>query len=79
MSPKARQAKVKARLNAYEKILNEDSKQKEERLEIYIPNGPRLGNNVIEATNVRKAFGDKLIFENLNFSLPPTMPAGGRK
>ncbi|MDE6515384.1 MAG: energy-dependent translational throttle protein EttA [Bacteroidales bacterium] len=71
MSPKARQAKGKARLNAYEKILNEDSKQKEERLEIYIPNGPRLGNNVIEATNVRKAFGDKLIFENLNFSLPP--------
>ena len=71
MSPKARQAKGKARLNAYEKILNEDSKQKEERLEIYIPNGPHLGNNVIEATNVRKAFGDKLIFENLNFSLPP--------
>ncbi len=71
MSPKARQAKGKARLNAYEKILNEDSKQKEERLEIYIPNGPRLGNNVIEAQNVRKAFGDKLIFENLNFSLPP--------
>lgn len=71
MSPKARQAKGKARLNAYEKILNEDSKQKEERLEIYIPNGPRLGNNVIEAQNVRKAFGDKLIFENLNFALPP--------
>ena len=70
MSPKARQAKGKARLNAYEKILNEDTKQKEERLEIYIPNGPRLGNNVIEAKNVRKAFGDKLIFEDLNFALP---------
>ncbi len=70
MSPKARQAKGKARLNAYEKILNEDTKQKEERLEIYIPNGPRLGSNVIEAKNVRKAFGDKLIFEDLNFALP---------
>lgn len=71
MTPKARQAKGKARLNAYEKMLNEDSKQKEERLEIYIPNGPRLGNNVIEAVNVRKAFGDKVLFENLNFKLPP--------
>lgn len=71
MTPKARQAKGKARLNAYEKMLNEDSKQKEERLEIYIPNGPRLGNNVIEAVNVSKAFGDKLLFENLNFKLPP--------
>ncbi|MDE7148884.1 MAG: energy-dependent translational throttle protein EttA [Bacteroidales bacterium] len=70
MSPKARQAKGKARLNAYEKILNEDTKQKEERLEIYIPNGPRLGSNVIEAKSVRKAFGDKLIFEDLNFALP---------
>lgn len=71
MTPKARQAKGKARLNAYEKMLNEDSKQKEERLEIYIPNGPRLGNNVIEAVHVRKAFGDKLLFEDLNFRLPP--------
>ncbi|MCM1041414.1 MAG: energy-dependent translational throttle protein EttA [Bacteroides sp.] len=71
MAPKARQAKGKARLNAYEKMLNEDSKQKEERLEIYIPNGPRLGNNVIEAVHVRKAFGDKVLFDDLNFKLPP--------
>ena len=71
MAPKARQAKGKARLNAYEKMLNEDSKQKEERLEIYIPNGPRLGTNVIEAVHVRKAFGDKVLFEDLNFKLPP--------
>ncbi len=71
MSPKARQAKGKARLNAYEKMMNEDSKQKEERLEIYIPNGPRLGNNVIEAVHVRKAFGDKVLFDDLNFKLPP--------
>ena len=71
MAPKARQAKGKARLNAYEKMLNEDSKQKEERLEIYIPDGPRLGNNVIEAVHVRKAFGDKVLFEDLNFKLPP--------
>ncbi len=71
MTPKARQAKGKARLNAYEKMLNEDSKQKEERLEIYIPNGPRLGNNVIEAVHVRKAFGDKVLFDDLNFKLPP--------
>lgn len=71
MTPKARQAKGKARLNAYEKMLNEDSRQKEERLEIYIPNGPRLGNNVIEAVNVRKAFGDKVLFDDLNFKLPP--------
>ncbi len=71
MAPKARQAKSKARLGAYEKMLNEDGKQKEERLEIFIPNGPRLGNNVIEAVNVKKSFGDKLLFENLNFSLPP--------
>ena len=71
MAPKARQAKGKARLNAYEKMLNEDSKQKEERLEIYIPDGPRLGTNVIEAVHVRKAFGDKLLFEDLNFKLPP--------
>jgi sulfate-transporting ATPase len=71
MSPKARQAKGKARLNAYEKLLNEDMKEKDERLEIFIPNGPRLGNTVIEALGVSKGFGDKLLFENLSFSLPP--------
>jgi len=71
MAPKARQAKGKARLNAYEKLLNEDLKQKEERLEIFIPNGPRLGSNVIEARNVSKAYADKILFENLNFVLPP--------
>ena len=71
MSPKARQAKGKARLNAYERLLNEDTKEKEERLEIFIPNGPRLGNTVVEAVGVSKAFGDKLLFENLSFSLPP--------
>jgi len=71
MSPKARQAKGKARLNAYERMLGEDIKQKEERLEIFIPNGPRLGNKVIEAENLSKAFGDKLLFSDLNFSLPP--------
>jgi sulfate-transporting ATPase len=71
MSPKARQAKGKARLNSYEKLLHEDFKEKEDRLEIFIPNGPRLGNTVIEAVLVSKAFGDKLLFENLSFSLPP--------
>ncbi|HPS74161.1 MAG TPA: energy-dependent translational throttle protein EttA [Bacteroidales bacterium] len=71
MSPKARQAKGKARLNAYERLLNEDTKEKEERLEIFIPNGPRLGNTVVEAVGVSKAFGEKLLFENLSFSLPP--------
>ncbi|MFN8207830.1 MAG: energy-dependent translational throttle protein EttA [Bacteroidales bacterium] len=71
MAPKARQAKSKARLNAYERMLNEDTKAKEDRLEIYIPNGPRLGEKVIEVKNVSKAFGDKILFENLNFSLPP--------
>ena len=71
MAPKARQAKGKARLNAYEKMLNADTKQKEEKLEIYIPNGPRLGNKVIECKGVSKAFGDKVLFENLTFSLPP--------
>ena len=71
MSPKGRQAKSKARLSAYDKMLNEDSKQKEEKLEIYIPNGPRLGDVVIEARNVSKAFGDRILYENLNFSLPP--------
>ena len=71
MSPKARQAKGKARLAAYERLLNEDVKQKEERLELYIPNGPRLGNKVIDTSAVAKSFGDKLLFENLEFSLPP--------
>ena len=71
MAPKARQAKGKARLSAYEKLLSEDVKQKEDRLEIYIPNGPRLGANVIESKGVSKAFGDKLLFEKLNFNLPP--------
>ncbi|MBK9333573.1 MAG: energy-dependent translational throttle protein EttA [Ignavibacteria bacterium] len=71
MSPKARQAKSKARLQAYDRMLNEDSKRKEEQLEIFIPNGPRLGNKVIDAVNVSKSFGDKLLYENLNFSLPP--------
>ncbi len=71
MAPKARQAKGKARLNSYEKLLNEDQKDREEKLEIFIPNGPRLGNKVIEAHGVVKAFGDKLLFDNLNFMLPP--------
>jgi sulfate-transporting ATPase len=71
MSPKARQAKGKARLTAYEKMLSEDVREKEERLELYIPNGPRLGNMVIEAQGVAKSFDDKLLFEDLNFSLPP--------
>ena len=71
MSPKARQAKGKARLNAYEKMMSEDVREKEERLELYIPNGPRLGSMVIEATDVSKSFGDKLLFEGLSFSLPP--------
>ncbi|MFZ4547338.1 MAG: energy-dependent translational throttle protein EttA [Bacteroidales bacterium] len=71
MAPKARQSKGKARLNSYEKMLNEDVKQKEDRLEIYIPNGPRLGNQVIEVKNVSKAFGEKVLFEDLNFMLPP--------
>lgn len=71
MSPKARQAKSKARLSAYDKLLNEDSKQKEEKLEIFIPNGPRLGTNVIEAVDVSKGYGDRLLYEHLNFKLPP--------
>ena len=71
MSPKAHQAKSKARLSAYDKMMDEDVKQKEERLELFIPNGPRLGNNVIQASGVSKAFGDKLLYENLEFSLPP--------
>lgn len=71
MAPKARQAKGKARLNSYEQLLNEDVKEREEKLEIFIPNGPRLGNKVIEAQGVTKAFGDKLLFDNLEFMLPP--------
>ena len=71
MAPKARQAKGKARLNSYEQMLNEEQKQREEKLEIFIPNGPRLGNKVIEAQHVKKAFGDKVLFNNLNFMLPP--------
>lgn len=71
MAPKARQSKGKARLNSYDKLLNEDQKEREEKLEIFIPNGPRLGNKVIEAHGVAKAFGDKLLFDNLDFVLPP--------
>lgn len=71
MAPKARQAKGKARLNSYEKLLNEDQKEREAKLEIFIPNGPRLGNKVIEAHHVAKAFEDKLLFDDLNFMLPP--------
>src|SRR5690606_12727297 len=70
MSPKGRQAKQKARLNNYDKLLNEDQRKLDDKLEIYIPNGPRLGTNVIEAKGVAKAFGDKLLYENLNFKLP---------
>ncbi len=71
MSPKGRHAKAKARLSAYEKLLSQEVKEREEKLELYIPPGPRLGNKVIEAKNVSKAFGDKLLMENLTFSLPP--------
>lgn len=71
MAPKARQAKGKARLNSYDRLLNEDQKEKEQHLEIFIPNGPRLGNKVIEAHNVSKAFGEKVLFSDLNFMLPP--------
>lgn len=71
MAPKARQAKSKARLGAYEKLAGEDAKEKESRLEIFIPNGPRLGQNVIEFNDVSKAYGDKLLFEHLSFKLPP--------
>lgn len=71
MAPKARHAKGKARLNSYEQLLNEDVKEREEKLEIFIPNGPRLGNKVIEAQSVTKAFGEKLLFDNLEFMLPP--------
>ncbi|MBD5267677.1 MAG: energy-dependent translational throttle protein EttA [Bacteroides sp.] len=71
MAPKARQAKGKARLNSYDRLLNEDQKTREEKLEIFIPNGPRLGNKVIEASSLAKAFGKKQLFKDLNFSLPP--------
>ena len=71
MAPKARQAKGKARLNSYDRLLNEDQKQREERLEIFIPNGPRLGNKVIEANGLAKAYGKKQLFKDLNFMLPP--------
>jgi ATP-binding cassette ChvD family protein len=71
MAPKARQAKGKARLNSYDKLLNEDQKEREEKLEIFIPNGPRLGNKVIEANSLAKAFGKKQLFKDLSFSLPP--------
>ncbi|MCK9305469.1 MAG: energy-dependent translational throttle protein EttA [Bacteroidales bacterium] len=71
MSPKARQSKSKARLSAYEKMLGEDGRSKEERLEIFIPNGPRLGNRVIDIENLSKAYGDRLLFEGLSFRLPP--------
>lgn len=71
MNPKGRQAKAKARLGAYEKLLSQETKEREEKLELYIPPGPRLGNKVIEANGVAKAYGDKLLYENLTFSLPP--------
>ncbi len=71
MAPKARQAKSKARLGAYEKLLSEEGREKEEKLEIFIPSGPRLGNKVIEANGITMGFGDKLLYENLSFSLPP--------
>ncbi|MCU0356206.1 MAG: energy-dependent translational throttle protein EttA [Cyclobacteriaceae bacterium] len=71
MNPKGRQAKAKARLSAYEKLLSQEAKEREEKLELYIPPGPRLGNKVIEANGVSKAYGDKLLYENLTFSLPP--------
>lgn len=70
MAPKARQAKGKARLNSYEKLLNEDLKEREEKLEIFIPNGPRLGDKVIQANEVAKSYGEKLLFDNLEFMLP---------
>ena len=71
MAPKARQAKGKARLSSYDRLLNQDQKEREEKLEIFIPNGPRLGNKVIEAHSLQKAFGNKLLFKDLEFSLPP--------
>jgi energy-dependent translational throttle protein EttA len=76
MAPKARQAKSKARLSAYEKMLDEDVKQKEDKLELIIPNGPRLGNNVITLENISKSYGDKLLFENVNITIPPAAVIG---
>ena len=76
MAPKARHAKGKARLAAYDRLLNEDVKEKEQNLEIFIPNGPRLGNKVLEVNGVSKAYGDKLLYENLTFSLPPAGTVG---
>lgn len=76
MAPKARQAKSKARLGAYDKMLNEEQREREEKLEIFIPNGPRLGNKVINAEGVAKAFGDRVLFEDLNFMLPPNSIVG---
>jgi energy-dependent translational throttle protein EttA len=76
MAPKARQAKSKARLSAYEKMLDEDVKQKEDKLELIIPNGPRLGNNVINIENISKSYGDKLLFENVNITIPPAAVIG---
>ena len=71
MSPKGRQSKSKARLSNYDKLLSEENRQQEEKIELYIPPGPRLGTNVIEAKGVSKVFGDKLLYEDLNFNLPP--------
>ena len=76
MAPKARQAKGKARLNSYEQMLNQEQKEREDKLEIFIPNGPRLGNKVIEAVHVKKAFGEKVLFNDLNFMLPPNGSVG---
>ena len=76
MAPKARQAKGKARLNSYDRLLNEDQKEKEQHLEIFIPNGPRLGNNVIEAQGISKSFGEKVLYKNLTFTLPPAGISG---
>ena len=76
MAPKARQAKGKARLNSYEQMLNQEQKEREDKLEIFIPNGPRLGNKVIEAVHVKKAFGEKVLFNDLNFMLPPNGTVG---
>ncbi len=76
MSPKGRNVKAKARLTAYDSMMSQDTKEKEERLEIFIPNGPRLGNNVVEVSNISKSFGDKVLFENLSFSLPPAAIVG---
>jgi ATP-binding cassette ChvD family protein len=76
MAPKARHAKGKARLEAYDRLMNEDQKEREEKLELYIPNGPRLGNKVVEAHQVAKAFGERLLFDNLEFVLPPNSIVG---